>query len=46
MPGVDFQLTRERITMQDVLQLLQFEATSRRAEQWRGPCPCPFGKRV
>ena len=39
MPGVDFQRTRERITMRDVLQLLQFEATSRRAEQWRGPCP-------
>ena len=39
MPGVDFQLTRERITMRDVLQLLQFEATSRRGEQWRGPCP-------
>ena len=39
MPGVDFQLLRQRITMQDVLQLLQFEATFRRGDQWRGPCP-------
>jgi len=28
MPGVDFLLVRQRITMQDVLQLLQFEATA------------------
>ena len=39
MPGIDFQLLRERITMRDVLQLLQFEPIVRRGEQWRGPCP-------
>ena len=39
MPGVDFRLLRERIAMQDVLRLLQFEATVRRGDQWRGPCP-------
>ncbi len=39
MPGIDFQLLRERIAMRDVLRLLQFEATVRRGEQWRGPCP-------
>ena len=39
MPGVDFRLLRERIAMQDVLQLLQFEPTFRRGDQWRGPCP-------
>jgi DNA primase len=25
--------------MLDVLRLLQFEPTVRRADQWRGPCP-------
>ena len=39
MPGIDFGLLRERITMRDVLQLLQFEPIVRRGEQWRGPCP-------
>ena len=39
MPGIDFGLLRERITMRDVLRRLQFEATVRRGEQWRGPCP-------
>ena len=39
MPGVDFPLLRERITMQEVLRLLQFEPTVRRGDQWRGPCP-------
>ena len=39
MPGVDFRWLRERIAMQDVLQLLQFEATVRGGDQWRGPCP-------
>ena len=39
MPGVDFQLLRERIKMRDVLRLLQFEPTVRRVDQWRGPCP-------
>ena len=39
MPGVNFELVRQRIGMQDVLQQLQFEATFRRGDQWRGPCP-------
>ena len=39
MPGVDFRWLRERIAMQDVLQLLQFEPTFRCGDQWRGPCP-------
>ena len=39
MPGIDFGLLRERITMRDVLRLLQFEPIVRRGEQWRGPCP-------
>lgn len=36
MPGVDFRLLRERIQMQDVLQLLQFEPTFRRGDS-NGP---------
>ena len=39
MPGVDFRVLRERITMRDVLRQLAFEATVQRGAQWRGPCP-------
>ena len=39
MPGVNFRLIREQITMRDVLRLLQFEARVVRGDQWRGPCP-------
>jgi DNA primase len=33
MPGVNFQLVRERITMQAVLRQLPFEATVQRGDQ-------------
>ena len=39
MPGVDFDVLRQRISMADVLRLLKFEACSRRGAQLRGPCP-------
>lgn len=39
MPGIDFDLLRREIRMQQVLDLLGFHATSRRAYQLRGPCP-------
>ena len=39
MPGVDFEVLRQRISMADVLRLLQFQACSRRGDQLRGPCP-------
>lgn len=39
MPGVEFQFLRERITIREVLRLLQFEPTVQRGDQWRGPCP-------
>ena len=39
MPGVDFELLRERIAMTDVLRLLDFQPCSRRGDQLRGPCP-------
>ena len=39
MPGVDLRLLRERVTMREVLRLLQLEPIVRRGEQWRGPCP-------
>ena len=45
MPGVNFQLVRERITMRDVLRQLQFEATVQRGDQWRGPCPVHGSRR-
>lgn len=39
MPGIDFDVLRKEITMQQVLNLLQFQPTSRAGDQWRGPCP-------
>ena len=39
MPGVDFSVLRREITMQQVLDLLEFQATSRSGDQLHGPCP-------
>lgn len=39
MPGVDFEILRSEITMQQVLNLLSFDPTSIRGDQLRGPCP-------
>jgi len=41
MPGVDFDRVRAEITMQQVLQLLGFEPSRCRGEQWYGRCPLP-----
>lgn len=39
MPGIDFNVLRGEITMQQVLDLLPFEPTDRSGDQLRGPCP-------
>ena len=39
MPGIDFDRLRREITMAEVLNLLGFQPTQRRGDQWRGPCP-------
>jgi DNA primase len=39
MPAIDFALFRSRMTMQQVLGLLQFVPVRRRGDQLRGPCP-------
>jgi DNA primase len=39
MPGVDFRLLREQLSMGAVLRQVQFEATVRQGDQLRGPCP-------
>ena len=39
MPGVNFALVRQHVTMQQVLQLLDFEPTKVRGDAERGPCP-------
>ena len=38
MPGIDFDILRREITMQQVLNQLGFHATSQRGHQLRGPC--------
>lgn len=39
MPGVDFHRLRAEITMEQVLNLLGFEPSRRRGDQWYGCCP-------
>ena len=39
MPGVDFNLVRQRASMTDVLRLLGFHPTSVAGDALRGPCP-------
>ncbi len=39
MPGIDFDILRREITMQQVLNQLGFHATSQRGHPLRGPCP-------
>jgi DNA primase len=48
MPGIDFGRIRARVTMEQVLNLLGFEPTSRSGSQWYGRCPlddCGTGRR-
>ncbi len=39
MPGVDFDVLRGEITMEQVLNQLGFEPTTRSGHPWRGNCP-------
>ena len=39
MPGVDFNVLRAEVSMEEVLNQLGFEPTSRSAGQLHGPCP-------
>jgi len=39
MPGVDFNVLRTEVTMEDVLRQLRFQPTSRSGDQLHGPGP-------
>jgi DNA primase len=39
MPGVDFNVLRKEITMEQVLERLDFQPTGQTAEQLYGACP-------
>lgn len=39
VPGIDFNRLRAEITMEQVLNLLDFEPSRCLRDQWRGPCP-------
>lgn len=39
MPGVDFNVVRAEITIEQVLRLLGFQPSARSGAQWYGPCP-------
>ena len=38
MPGVDFDILRADVSMEQVLNQLNFDPTSRSGSQWHGPC--------
>ena len=39
MPGIDFSLLRNQVSMAQVLDLLDYVPTRRLGDQLRGPCP-------
>ena len=39
MPGIDYTLLRQQLSLAQVLDLLGFTATTRRGPHVRGPCP-------
>jgi hypothetical protein len=39
MPGVDFNVLRDEITMEEVLNQLRFVPATRSGYQWHGGCP-------
>ena len=39
MPGIDFTLLRQQLSLAQVLDLVGFTATTRRGPYVRGPCP-------
>jgi DNA primase len=39
MPGVDFNVLRDEVSMEDVLRQLRFQPTSRSGNQLHGSCP-------
>jgi DNA primase len=39
MPGIDYRLLRARVSMERVLELVQFTPVRRRGDELRGPCP-------
>ncbi len=43
MPGIDFAAVRSQISIEQVLRMLDFEATKRRGRHLRGRCPLLCG---
>ncbi len=41
MPGIDYHQLRQQISMRQVLDLIDFQATWQRGAQLRGPCLVP-----
>ena len=41
MPGINYRQLHQQVSMAQVLGLLGFQATCRRGDQLRGPCPIP-----
>ena len=39
MTGIDYAAIRQRIAIRRVLELIAYQPTSMRGDQWRGSCP-------
>ena len=42
MPAIDYAAIRRRIAIRRVLELIAYQPTSMRGDQWRGPCPLDY----
>lgn len=41
MPSLDYAALRRKVPIRRILELIHFQPSSRRGNQWRGPCPLP-----
>ena len=39
MKRLDYAAIRARLSIREVLELIDYEPSQRRGDQWRGPCP-------
>jgi DNA primase len=41
MPSIDYAALRRQVPIRHILNLIAYQPSSRRGDQWRGPCPLP-----
>ena len=41
MPSIDYAALRGQVSICQILNVIAYQPSSRRGDQWRGPCPLP-----